>query len=150
MADELIALKITLPDHMADIHDGLGGVHRNGAIVCLPAPIADAFLAKKLAMPADGSMVAQAQKQAEERRAEAIHAEQKARSAAAMNLHDNLPPEVRQAAAEHGDEVVQEYLANQAQLAEEFEQAMQPAKLNRKQRRAMRVVPSTPEGGDSE
>lgn len=145
MAEELVALKITLPEHMQDVHDGLGGVHRNGAVVRLPASVADAFLSRKLAVPADGGMIAQAQQQAAERQAVADAAGQQARSRAAMALHDNLPPEVRQAVHEHGDEVVEEYLAHQQELERKIEAVMQP-RLTRKQRRAMRGVP---EGGDA-
>lgn len=145
MAEELIALKITLPEGRHEVHDGLGGVHRDGAVVRLPASVANAFLAKKLAIPADGGMVVQAQKQAEERQAVAEAAQQQARSKAAMSLHDNLPPEVRQAVHEHGDEVVEQYLANQQELERKIEAQMQP-RLTRKQRRALR---DTPEGGDT-
>ena len=101
-----------------DLHDGIGGVHLDGHMVELPDEIADAFVAAKLAVFLDGSSAIEAGKLAKERAEAHAVAEQKRRAEQMMHLHDNLPKEVRELAAEHGDDVVEDFLAEQVRLAQ--------------------------------
>lgn len=133
-------IKIALPPERKNVHDGLGGIHINGAVVELPDETADALVAMKLAAFADASSAIDAAKAHKERADIERMAQQKARARSAMAVHDALPAEVRVAVHELGDDVTEDYLAG---LEREYESA--PSKPNRRQRRMMQ---QKPEGGD--
>jgi hypothetical protein len=104
-------VKITLTGKKKPIHDGVGGVHSDGAIVELPDAIADQFVAIKVAVfVGDMSSIA-AIAANKERADESRIAQIKARASRAMQIHDALPADVRQAVHEDGDEVTERYLA---------------------------------------
>lgn len=103
-----------------DLHDGLGGVHKDGDIVKLPDDVADLFVSLKLATFVDGNSELKVHQQSAARAEAERIALQKRRSEQAMKLHDNLPAEVRIAAKED-PEVVEDYLEG---LTKKFEAAM--------------------------
>lgn len=106
------SVKITLKGTpRTDISDSAGHVYKDGDEVELPDADADLFVTLKCAVFVDGSSVIQAAANAKERTAASEQATQRHRSQQAMALHDALPPEVRAEVHEHGDEVVENYLA---------------------------------------
>jgi hypothetical protein len=131
-------VRMTLPPGSKPVHDGVGGKHSDNAIVTLPDDVADILITRGCAQPmgADGEI--QARAQAKARVDELRMAEQQARSRRAMALHDNLPQEVRELVAEHGDEAAEAYLQHMAQQAEQPDVPTPQQRLNRKQRRMLR------------
>ena len=106
------SVKITLKGTpRTDISDSDGHVYKDGDQVALPDADADLFVSLKCAVFVDGSSAIQAAADAKERTAASEQATQRHRSQQAMAIHDALPPEVRAEAHEHGDEVVETYLA---------------------------------------
>jgi hypothetical protein len=105
----------------SDLHDGLGGVHKHGAVVSLPDDIADQLVAAKLAIFLDGSSAIKAtaaNKAAQEAR---IQAARQHSAKMRMELYDTLPKEVRARADEEGDSVIEDYLSSlPSQTIEEF------------------------------
>lgn len=105
------------------VSDGVGGKHAHGAVVQLPADVADALIGLKVAFPVDGSSLIEAQRKAKEQAEINRLAEQRAAAARRMQLHDNLPPDVRAAVHEFGDEATEAYLAHLQQQEAEAERA---------------------------
>ena len=116
------AIRITR-DGVSDglVHDGgLGGVHALGKILAVvdkpddqcaigsevPRWIADLFISKDLAVIEDGAGVGSAKKRGKEIAEEAVRATQKAVADSQMRGYDDMPPELRALAQEHGDEIV--------------------------------------------
>ncbi len=107
-----VQIDLTARPTMNPISDGIGGQHKHGAVVELPDEIADALIGLKAAFPVDGSSLIEAKEAAKQRLADDLMAQQHAAAKRSMNLHDNLPAEVRAAVHEHGDEVTETYLAS--------------------------------------
>ena len=131
-------VRITLQPGRKAVHDGVGGKHKDNAIVTLPDDAADLLIAAGSAQPmgADGEIQARAQAKA---RSDAIRqAEQQARSRRAMAVHDNLPQEVRELVAEHGDAAAEAYLQHLADQAQQQDAPTPQQRMNRKQRRQLR------------
>ena len=105
------------PRHAArkDWHDGLGGVHKQGAVVTLPAAAADDAVGAKAAVFVDGQSSIQVHRERDASLEAHRIAEQQARSKAVMAMHDNLPKAVRRGVHEHGDEVAHDYIEQQRQ-----------------------------------
>lgn len=99
------------------MHDGLGGVHTDGTVVELPDEVADAFIAAKLAVFVDGSSAIKAREDAKVVAEQQAFALQKRRAEQMMMVHDAMPKEVRELAMEHGDEAIEDFLAEQARSA---------------------------------
>lgn len=123
-------------------HDGLGGKHADGAIVDLPDGTALRMIAAGTAAPVEGGAIA-IRKQAEEHSDRLRLAQQQARARQSMIVHDSMPEDVRHAVYEHGDEVTETYLA---ELDRQDSELTQPSKLNRKQRRMLRMKEDGGEG----
>jgi hypothetical protein len=102
----------------AEFHDGLGGVHRAGDIVELPADVALVGLSRKKVELVDPEAIVEHVRQAEEDMRARHLAEQQALAAKRMRLFDNLPPEVRAKVREVGEEAVDEYIASLTPRAE--------------------------------
>ncbi len=106
------SVKITLKETArSDISDSTGHTYKDGDKAELSDTDADLFVSLKCAVFVDGSSAIQAAADAKERTAASEQATQRHRSQQAMAIHDALPPEVRAEAHEHGDEVVENYLA---------------------------------------
>lgn len=135
-------IKVTLPKGRHNVHDGLGGVHQDGAVVDLPDETADALVSMKLAVFADESSRLEAERAHKARADDARLAEQKHRSRQAMSVHDALPPEVRAAVHEHGDDVTENYLAG---LAKDEDSGVLPGLPAPRRRRQPKT---RSEGGD--
>ena len=99
-------VRITIPE----VHDGLGGVHKQGDVVALPGEIADLFIAKNCGVEATDADYQEAVKSAagaaETRRIAAVQGGAIAR----MRTFDLMPPEVRAAARDEGDGAMSTYL----------------------------------------
>jgi|GEM_PF-6650542 len=95
----------------AEFHDGLGGVHKQGDVVELPADVAFVGLSRKKVELVEPEDVREHIRKAEEDMKARHLAEQQALSAKRMRLFDALPPEVRAAARETGEEAVDDYIA---------------------------------------
>lgn len=134
-------IKIALPPERKNVHDGLGGIHINGAVVELPDETADALVAMKLAAFVDASSAIDAARAHRERADIERMAQQKARARSSMAVHDSLPAEVRVAVHELGDDVTEDYLAG---LNREAEEPDEPIKRGRGRPRKFR-----PEGSDA-
>ena len=105
-------VKMVLTGKKKPIADGIGGKHADGAVVSLPDAIADQFVASKLAVFVDGSSSIEAAAANKVRRDEAVMAQRKAMAMRAMQIHDNLPADVRSQVHEAGDEATERYLAH--------------------------------------
>lgn len=92
---ELKRVRITVPN----VHDGMGGEHKQGDRPVLPADIADLFIAKGMAVPEGELSAEQAKKLAEEQADKVRFAEQKGRASSIMKMHDAQEPETRLAEA---------------------------------------------------
>lgn len=103
----------------AEFHDGLGGVHRLGDVVELPADVASIGLARKKVELVDREDVIEHIRQAEEDMRARHLAEQQFLAAKRMRLFDSLPPEVRERARETGEEAVDEYIATLTPVREQ-------------------------------
>lgn len=90
------AIRIIAPE----VHDGLGGIHRQGDVVSLPDDVTKVFLERGVAVVASEVDFKQAKELArqheDDRRAAELHGQARAR----MGQFDNLPPEVRDALRE--------------------------------------------------
>lgn len=125
------------------VSDGIGGEHAHGTIVELPDEVADALIGLKCAYPVDGSSLIAAQQAAKARADADRMAQAKAAAQRRMNLHDNLPAEVRQAVHEHGDEATEAYLEalNAAHQREAQQQQRAPQELVKRPRGRPRKHP---------
>lgn len=113
MATKTVQIDLTKLAHVENpkVSDGLGGEHSHGAVIALPSDTADQLIAAGFARPVDAKIAANAVAAAKERAEELKTAAQHARAKSAMDVWDSLPPEVRAEAQEHGQEVVERYLA---------------------------------------
>ena len=106
MIEPTRAVKITT----REVHDGLGGVHTEGQIVSLPLDICEIFITRNLAVYVTEDVADKAVKNAKEdahqRNLELLAASARAR----MQIFDAMPADVREAAREHGDEVINAHL----------------------------------------
>jgi hypothetical protein len=107
-------IKITVPE----VHDGLGGVHKAGDVVALPADVAAIFIERNCGVPATDAdrdqAITQAEQDADQRRLDLL----KASAVARMQVFDMMPPNVRDAAREQGDDAITEHM-NEIVKAEE-------------------------------
>lgn len=122
-----------------EVHDGLGGIHKEGDLVKLPDETADILVGAKLAIFVDGNSELKVHQQSKERADQERLALQKRRSEQAMKLHENLPPEVRLASQEN-PEAVEDYLAD---LTAKFQAAI-PRDANADQIEGADVVSGLP------
>lgn len=118
-----VQIDLSQRTNKSPVSDGIGGKHAHGAVVQLPDEVADALIGLKVAFPVDGSSLIEAQRKAKEQAEVNRLAEQRAAAARRMALHDNLPPDVRAAVHEHGDEATEAYLAHLQQQEAEAERA---------------------------
>jgi hypothetical protein len=100
---------------VAEVHDGLGGVHHAGDVVALPDDVVQVFLARHLAIPADAIDVSGAIHRAKIAESERLAAELKANAVQRMRTFDEMPPDVRAQARELGDDAITEHLNKIAQ-----------------------------------
>lgn len=138
-------VRITLPEGRADVHDGVGGIHKQGQMVELPDEVADQFVAMRLAVFLDDSSRIEAERANKARADDSRIAQQRARAVQSMSVHDALPAEVRHVVHEEGDEATEDYLARLASKLHEGD--MPPEGLPPKRPRG-RPRKQTPEGGD--
>lgn len=94
----------------SEFHDGLGGVHKQGDIVELPADVAMVGLSRRMVELVDSEAIIEHVRKAEEDMRARHLAEQQALAAKRMRLFDSLPPEVRERARECGEEAIDEYI----------------------------------------
>jgi hypothetical protein len=102
-----------------ELHDGLGGVHKQGDVVELPAEVAYVAIGRHMAELVDSEAIIEHVRQAEEDMRARHLAEQQALSAKRMRLFDSLPPDVRARARELGEEAVDDYIATLLPKAEQ-------------------------------
>lgn len=118
-----------------DVHDGLGGVHKHGHIIEVPDDVANAFVAAKLAVIADGSSTITAIAEHKEAVSTQQMQAEKARAEAAMRTFDRLPPEVREVAREDGDAVIEDHIASDGSAGPMVEYDMDTMEPKRKRGR---------------
>jgi hypothetical protein len=99
------------------VHDGLGGVHNKGDVVALPDDVVQVFLARNLAIPADASDVAGAILRAKQAESDRLADLFKSEAVSRMRVFDAMPPEVRAAARELGEDPITDHLNQLAREA---------------------------------
>lgn len=102
-----------------EFHDGLGGVHKQGDIVELPADVAMVGLSRRMVELVDSEAIIEHVRKAEEDMRARHFAEQQALAAKRMRLFDSLPPDVRARARELGEEAIDEYIGTLTPKAEQ-------------------------------
>lgn len=99
-------LKIVFDYEGRGVHDGLGGVWKVGQLARLPNDVANVFIDRKLAVPADGASVIEAKKAAVEAVAKIEAAAAKAGAQSRQRSYDDAPKSIRDLVKEFGDEVI--------------------------------------------
>jgi len=113
-----------------EVHDGLGGVYYRGAIVEFESTLAEFLRSRGQCEIVDRETLKQAAVDAKAQIAERAAAQLKSEAAARMRVYDALPAEIRAAAAEHGDQVIDEYLRPDEPLQQILD-AAEPQKRKR-------------------
>lgn len=88
-------VKDTVGDGVPGISDGSGNMLYIGDVVEVSRDVADLFIGRGFAQPADGSSFAQAKERAKEIETSSRQAAQKSNSTAVLDEYDSLPPELR-------------------------------------------------------
>lgn len=142
----------------ASMSDGCGNNVKHGQIVTVPNAVADAFIAKGFARPAeDGVIVAKAEAEAKAAMEERVLANRKQAADLRMTLWDSLPAEIRAKANEEGDSVIHDYLEGlpsmpleqyEAAPGEPFIEARDQAEPAKKRRGRPPKLKTSPEGSD--
>ena len=101
-----------------EVHDGLGGVHKLGDVVEFEGALADFFVSRGQAEIVDREALKEAATKASDLERQRRQAAIKNDAMRSMRVFDALPPEVRAAAAEHGDAVIDQFLQPNEPLGE--------------------------------
>lgn len=99
-------LKIVFDYEGRGVHDGIGGIWKVGQLARLPNDVANVFIDRKLAVPADGASVIEAKKAAAEAVAKMETAQAAAGARSRLRSYDDAPKSIRDLVKEFGDEVI--------------------------------------------